>query len=75
MWCSQCGNSAVSRPGEVCSQCRGAEYDGPDMLDPREGVNTACTSACGNDYDCPHQEGHAPDTNDPNQFPAESNDL
>jgi hypothetical protein len=21
-----------------------------------EGINTKCTSACGNDYDCPHRE-------------------
>lgn len=30
MWCALCGNSAVSRAGEICAQCRSAEYEGPD---------------------------------------------
>jgi hypothetical protein len=27
MWCSNCGNNAVARSGEVCLTCKTAEYD------------------------------------------------
>jgi len=36
MWCTNCGNSAVSREGEVCSGCKNAEYDGPELEEPTD---------------------------------------